>query len=83
MFTLSGVTLDPINAALNTTTTVIVLFSTIKGHYWRLDSLPKRETDESTGKVSVHVIANSGHYIYKDQPRTLLQIMTPKISSLA
>nr|GEV49434.1 hypothetical protein [Tanacetum cinerariifolium] len=49
----------------------------------RLDSLAKRETDESTGKFSVHVVANSGHYIYKDQPQTLLQIMTPKISSLA
>ncbi|GJU33937.1 hypothetical protein Tco_1182291 [Tanacetum coccineum] len=38
----------------------------------RLDSLAKRETNESTGKVLVHVVANSGHYIYKNQPQTLL-----------
>nr|GEV49429.1 hypothetical protein [Tanacetum cinerariifolium]GEW87898.1 hypothetical protein [Tanacetum cinerariifolium] len=48
----------------------------------RLESLAKRESDESSGKVSVDVVPNSGHWIYRDQPQMLLEIMTPRIASL-
>ncbi|PWA47086.1 hypothetical protein CTI12_AA502340 [Artemisia annua] len=48
----------------------------------RLESLAKRESDESTGKVSVDGLPTSGHYIYRDQPQMLLEIMTPRIASL-
>ncbi|GKC33756.1 protein ABHD11 [Tanacetum coccineum] len=45
----------------------------------RLESLAKRESDESTGKVSVDVVSNSGHWIYRDQPEKLMEIMTPRL----
>ncbi|CAH1432342.1 unnamed protein product [Lactuca virosa] len=48
----------------------------------RLESLASRESDESRGKVSVYVVSDSGHWIYKDQPERLLEIMAPKIVSL-
>ncbi|CAI9297844.1 unnamed protein product [Lactuca saligna] len=48
----------------------------------RLESLASRENDESRGKVSVHVVPRSGHWIYKDEPERLLEVMTPKIASL-
>lgn len=48
----------------------------------RLESLASRESDESRGKVLVYVVSDSGHWIYKDQPERLLEIMTPKIASL-
>ncbi|KAI3514260.1 hypothetical protein L1887_12580 [Cichorium endivia] len=48
----------------------------------RLESLASRENDESRGKVSVHVVPRSGHWIYKDEPEALLEIMTPRIVSL-
>nr|GEY71001.1 hypothetical protein [Tanacetum cinerariifolium] len=49
----------------------------------RLESLAKHESDESTGKVSVDVVSNSGHWIYRDQPEKLMEIMTPRLVSLA
>ncbi|XP_023753644.1 uncharacterized protein LOC111902007 [Lactuca sativa] len=48
----------------------------------RLESLASRESDESRGKVSVHVVPRSGHWIYKDEPKRLLEVMTPKIAAL-
>ncbi|KAI3514262.1 hypothetical protein L1887_12582 [Cichorium endivia] len=48
----------------------------------RLESLASRESDESRGKVSVYVVPHSGHWIYKDNPEKLLEIMTPSIASL-
>lgn len=48
----------------------------------RLESLAKRDIGESTGKVSVDVVPRSGHWIFKDQPRALLEIMIPKMDSL-
>ncbi|KAI3782440.1 hypothetical protein L2E82_12487 [Cichorium intybus] len=48
----------------------------------RLESLASRESDESRGKVSVYVVPHSGHWIYKDNPERLLEIMTPSIASL-
>ncbi|XP_071719988.1 uncharacterized protein [Rutidosis leptorrhynchoides] len=45
----------------------------------RLESLVKRE---HTGKVSVDVVPRSGHWIHKDEPQKLLEIMTPRIASL-
>ncbi|KAI3514267.1 hypothetical protein L1887_12587 [Cichorium endivia] len=48
----------------------------------RLESLASKENDESRGKVSVHVVPRSGHWIYKDEPERLLEVMTPIIASL-
>ncbi|KAL4571609.1 hypothetical protein LXL04_018372 [Taraxacum kok-saghyz] len=48
----------------------------------RLNSLASRESNASRGKVSVHVVPRSGHWIYKDQPEKLLEIMTPRFASL-
>ncbi|KAL4571604.1 hypothetical protein LXL04_018367 [Taraxacum kok-saghyz] len=48
----------------------------------RLESLARRENDESRGKVSLHVVPRSGHWIYKDEPERLLEVMTPRIASL-
>ncbi|CAI9297845.1 unnamed protein product [Lactuca saligna] len=48
----------------------------------RLESLANRESDESRGKVSVYVVSDSGHWIYRDQPERLLEIMTPRMASL-
>lgn len=49
----------------------------------RLETLAKRESDDSTGEVSVDVVPNSGHWIYRDQPEMLMEIMTPRLLSLA
>ncbi|KAI3772465.1 hypothetical protein L6452_03651 [Arctium lappa] len=48
----------------------------------RLESLAKREIDGSSGNVSVHVVPRSGHWIYKDEPERLLEIMAPRMASL-
>ncbi|XP_024967398.1 protein ABHD11-like [Cynara cardunculus var. scolymus] len=48
----------------------------------RLERLTKRENDLSSGKVSVHVVPRSGHWIYKDEPQRLLEIMAPRMASL-
>ncbi|KAJ9548335.1 hypothetical protein OSB04_020878 [Centaurea solstitialis] len=48
----------------------------------RLESLAKRESDGSSGIVSVHVVPRSGHWIYKDEPHRLLEIMAPRMASM-
>ncbi|KAI3772464.1 hypothetical protein L6452_03650 [Arctium lappa] len=48
----------------------------------RLESLAKRERDGLSGKVSVHVVPRSGHWIYKDEPERLMEIMAPRMASL-
>ncbi|KAJ9548338.1 hypothetical protein OSB04_020881 [Centaurea solstitialis] len=48
----------------------------------RLESLMKRESDGSSGKVSVHVVPRAGHWIHEDEPRKLLEMMVPRMDSL-
>ncbi|KAI8013715.1 Protein ABHD11 [Camellia lanceoleosa] len=49
----------------------------------RLESLAGRSLDESEGKFSVHVIPNSGHWVHVDNPKGLLEIVAPRIASIA
>lgn len=49
----------------------------------RLESLANLRVDESEGKFSVHVLPNSGHWVHVDNPKGLLEIMAPRIASLA
>ena len=48
----------------------------------RLESLAARERGGSEGKVAVHVLPKSGHWVHVDNPRGLLEIVAPKIASL-
>lgn len=48
----------------------------------QLESLANWEGDGSEGKVSVHVLPESGHWVHVDNPKGLLEIVAPKISSL-
>ncbi|KAM0990043.1 hypothetical protein ACFX13_008719 [Malus domestica] len=48
----------------------------------RLGSLANREANGSEGKVSVHVLPKSGHWVHVDNPKGLLEIVAPRISSL-
>lgn len=49
----------------------------------QLESLASRERDGSEGKVSLHVLPKSGHWVHVDNPKGLLEIVAPKISSLS
>lgn len=49
----------------------------------QLECLASREADGSEGKVSLHVLPKSGHWVHVDNPKGLLEIVAPKISSLA
>lgn len=49
----------------------------------QLESLASREADGSEGKVSLHVLPKSGHWVHVDNPKGLLEIVAPKISSLS
>lgn len=49
----------------------------------RLENLASRKVDGAGGKVSVYVLPKSGHWVHVDNPKGLLEIVTPKISSLA
>ncbi|PKA46148.1 hypothetical protein AXF42_Ash015439 [Apostasia shenzhenica] len=42
-----------------------------------LESLSKRERTAEEGKVSVHVLPKSGHWVHVDNPKGLLEIMVP------
>lgn len=48
----------------------------------RLESLDAQERGGSEGKVAVHVLPKSGHWVHVDNPRGLLEIVAPKIASL-
>ncbi|XP_041025000.1 protein ABHD11 [Juglans microcarpa x Juglans regia] len=48
----------------------------------RLESLANQGGDGSEGKVSVHVLPNSGHWVHADNPKGLLEIIAPKLASL-
>ncbi|KAM0005152.1 putative alpha/Beta hydrolase [Helianthus debilis subsp. tardiflorus] len=49
----------------------------------KLESLKNRTSDESEGKLSVVVLPNSGHWVHVDNPKGLLEIVTPKMVSLS
>ncbi|CAL5387365.1 unnamed protein product [Camellia sinensis] len=49
----------------------------------RLESLAGRSLDECEGKFSVHVLPNSGHWVHVDNPKGLLEIVAPRIASIA
>ncbi|KAL6145536.1 hypothetical protein ACLB2K_056222 [Fragaria x ananassa] len=49
----------------------------------QLESLASQERDGSEGKVSLHVLPKSGHWVHVDNPKGLLEIVAPKISSLS
>lgn len=49
----------------------------------RLESLSSRTRDESEGKFSLHVLPNSGHWVHVDNPKGLLEIVTPRMASLS
>ena len=49
----------------------------------RLESLARRHVDDSEGKFSLHVLPNAGHWVHVDNPKGLLDIVAPKIASLA
>ncbi|CAL4972999.1 unnamed protein product [Urochloa decumbens] len=47
----------------------------------RLKALAKRESRPDAGKVSLHVLPNSGHWVHVDNPKGLLEIMAPNFLS--
>jgi pimeloyl-ACP methyl ester carboxylesterase len=47
----------------------------------RLKALAKRESKPDAGKVSLHVLPNSGHWVHVDNPKGLLEIMAPNFLS--
>ncbi|KAK2982786.1 hypothetical protein RJ640_006073 [Escallonia rubra] len=50
---------------------------------WDLDVIQRLERlGESEGKASVHVLPNSGHWVHVDNPKGLLEIVTPKMVSM-
>ncbi|XVE75934.1 hypothetical protein DITRI_Ditri12bG0131800 [Diplodiscus trichospermus] len=48
----------------------------------RLERLASLEEDGFAGKISVHVLPNSGHWVHMDNPKGLLEIVAPKLKSL-
>ncbi|KAF2307650.1 hypothetical protein GH714_030593 [Hevea brasiliensis] len=48
----------------------------------RLESLDNQKENGAEGKVAVHVLPNSGHWVHVDNPKGLLEIVAPKIASL-
>ncbi|XP_047334893.1 protein ABHD11 [Impatiens glandulifera] len=49
----------------------------------RLESLDSHVSDDNMGKVFVHVLPNSGHWVHVDNPKGLLEIVTPRIAAMA
>ncbi|KAL6614122.1 hypothetical protein ACP70R_036392 [Stipagrostis hirtigluma subsp. patula] len=47
----------------------------------RLKALSRRECKPDAGKVSLHVLPNSGHWVHVDNPKGLLEIMVPNFLS--
>ncbi|XP_068664015.1 uncharacterized protein [Aristolochia californica] len=48
----------------------------------RLESLVNDGERSDVGKFLMHVLPNSGHWVHVDNPKGLLEIMTPKFSSI-
>ncbi|XP_074285933.1 uncharacterized protein LOC141611311 [Silene latifolia] len=49
----------------------------------RLEMLSRKERDGSEGKFSLHVLPKAGHWVHVDNPKGLLEIVAPRIASLA
>ncbi|CAI0430101.1 unnamed protein product [Linum tenue] len=49
----------------------------------RIESLAARESDESQGAFSLHVLPHSGHWVHVDNPKGLLDIVAPRIASIS
>nr|GMC88909.1 protein ABHD11 [Ipomoea batatas] len=47
----------------------------------RLESLGSRKSNEAEGKFSYHILPNSGHWVHVENPKGLLQIVAPNLSS--
>jgi pimeloyl-ACP methyl ester carboxylesterase len=47
----------------------------------RLKALSRRGGNPDSGKVSLHVLPNSGHWVHVDNPKGLLEIMVPNFLS--
>ncbi|KQK10722.1 protein ABHD11 isoform X1 [Brachypodium distachyon] len=47
----------------------------------RLKALSRRGSKPDGGKVSLHVLPNSGHWVHVDNPKGLLEIMAPNFLS--
>lgn len=48
-----------------------------------IQRLAARRADESDGNVAYYVLPKSGHWVHVDNPKGLLEIVTPKMASLA
>lgn len=48
----------------------------------KLESLADQRADETEGKFSYVVLPKSGHWVHVDNPKGLLEIVTPKMASL-
>ncbi|XP_027176938.1 protein ABHD11 [Coffea eugenioides] len=48
----------------------------------RIQRLAAKRVDEADGKVSYHVLSKSGHWVHVDNPKGLLQIVTPELASI-
>ncbi|XP_057728233.1 uncharacterized protein LOC130944096 [Arachis stenosperma] len=68
--------------------TEIIIVRAEKSDRWdedaveRIQKLANREATESLGKVSFSLLPNSGHWVHVDNPKGLLEILAPRISSL-
>lgn len=49
----------------------------------RLERLGADGSEGEEGKVTVHLLPKSGHWVHVDNPKGLLEIVSPKIASLS
>lgn len=48
----------------------------------KLESIASNRAGGSEGKISYHLLPNSGHWVHVENPKGLLEIITPKLASL-
>ncbi|WMV52458.1 hypothetical protein MTR67_045843 [Solanum verrucosum] len=48
----------------------------------KLESIASNGTGGSEGKMSYHLLPNSGHWVHVENPKGLLEIITPKLVSI-
>ncbi|PHT71090.1 hypothetical protein T459_26194 [Capsicum annuum] len=48
----------------------------------KLERIASNGTGESEGNMSYHLLPNSGHWVHVENPKGLLEIITPKLASL-
>lgn len=49
----------------------------------KLEGMSRKEETPKEGKISLHVLPNSGHWVHVDNPKGLLEIMAPNFVSRA